>query len=138
MSRFKLSTEKFTSITVPTANGSMGTKVVDMEPCIKVYWSLYEMIDDMSIVEVRLLGYIMSQMSRGSDEVYIDPSDVIKYLNRLRDKDSTSIPTSSKPYIYKGINLLLERRVIAKKSSKVYYINPNMLFKGNRVSVLNK
>lgn len=138
MSRFKISSEKFTTISAPTAKGFIATKVIDMAPCVKMYWPLIEMIDDMSIVEIRLLGYIMSQMTRGSDEVYLDINDAIKYFNRLRKKETESIPASSKPYIYKGINLLLERRVIAKKSSKLYYINPNMMFKGNRVSVLNK
>jgi hypothetical protein len=138
MSRFKLSSEKFTSITVPTANGSLGTKVIDVEACIKVYWPLSELMDDMSAVELKLIGYIMSQMTKGSDEVYIDPSDVLEYLNRVRGKVAVSKPINSHSYVYRGMKLLADRRIIAKKSSKVYYINPNMLFKGNRVSVLNK
>lgn len=138
MSNFKVPSRKFTTISVPTANGSLRTKVIDVEPCIKVYWPFLEMMDDMNAVEMKLVGYIVSQMTRGSDEVYIDPVDVLKYLNRERRGKAVDKPINSQSYVYRGMKMLADRKVIAKKSSKVYYVNPNMLFKGNRLSVLNK
>ncbi len=138
MSNFKVHSRKFTTISVPTANGSLKTKVIDVEPCIKVYWPFLEMMDDMNAVKIKLIGYIVSQMTRGSDEVYIDPTDVLKYLNRERKGKPVDKPINSQSYVYRGMKMLADRKVIAKKSSKVYYVNPNMLFKGNRLSVLNK
>jgi hypothetical protein len=138
MSNFKVHSRKFTNISVPTNNGSLKTKVIDVEPCIKVYWPFIEMIDEMNAVEIKLISYILSQMTRGSDEVYIDPTDVLKYLNRERKGKAVDKPINSQSYVYRGMKMLADRRLIAKKAGKVYYINPNMLFKGNRVSVLNK
>jgi hypothetical protein len=138
MSEFTVSLEKFMSIPVPTANGSIKMKMFDMEHCVKVYWPLYELMDELTAVEMKVLSYVMSQLVKGSDLVHIDVSDIIKYINRLKNGAPPVNPTKSRPHVYKGVSMLVDRGIISKKAGKVYYINPNMLFKGNRVSVVNK
>lgn len=136
MSDFTLSPEKFTTIQVPTAKGSTKTKLWDAEPCIKMYWPLYEMLDEMGAVEMKVLVYVMHKLTRGSNEVHIDMGDMIEYMNRFKNGAPPTNPTKSLPHVYKGLNMLIDRGVISKKSKKVYYVNPNMLFKGNRAVLL--
>jgi hypothetical protein len=136
MTDFTVSEEKFTSIKVPTAKGVIKTKMFDVEPCVKMYWPLLEMIDEMGAVELKVLGYVIHMLTRGSNEVYIDISDVIEYINRFKNGAPPTNPTKSRPHVYKGLNTLIDRGIISKKSKKIYYINPNMLFKGNRASLI--
>lgn len=136
MADFTLSEEKFTSIKTTTAKGVVKTKLFDVEPCIKVYWPLYEMMDDMGAVEMKVLAYVMHKLTRGSTEIHIDIGDMIEYMNRFKNGAAPANPTKSLPHVYKGLNMLIERGVISKKSKKVYYVNPNMLFKGNRAVLL--
>jgi hypothetical protein len=138
MSEFTLSTEKFMSIPVFTANGSTKMKMVDMEHCIKVYWPLYELMDELTAVEMKVLSYVMTQLIKGSNDIRIDASDVLAYLNRMKGGALPIKPIRSQSYVYRGVAMLVDRGIISKKSGKLYQINPNMLFKGNRVSVLNK
>lgn len=138
MSEFTLSTEKFMTIQVPTANGSTKTKLWDVEPCIKMYWPLYDLIDDLNSVETKILGYLMYRLLKGSDSVQIDAKEVLEYLNRMKNGAPPVKPIRSQSYVYRGVAMLVDRGIISKKAGKLYHINPNMLFKGNRASVLNK
>lgn len=126
-------TAKFVRMELPTKNG-MVNKLIDTEDSVRLYRPLYECLDELISVEVQVLSYICSELRKNSDEVYLDANHILSFLNRLKGGAPPIKPIRSRSYIYRGINLLVERKVIFKKEGKVYYINPNMLFKGSRVN----
>lgn len=136
MADFTLSEEKFMTIQVPTAKGLIKTKLMDVEPCIKMYWPLYDLIDDLNSVETKMLGYLMHRLLKGSYTVQIDAKEVLDYLNRMKNGAPPVKPIRSQSYVYRGVAMLVDRGIISKKAGRVYAINPNMLFKGNRAVLL--
>ena len=126
-------TAKFVRMELPTRNGIVN-KLIDTEDSVRLYRPLYECLDEFIAVEMSVLSYICTQLRKHSDEVYLDAQDILNFLNRYKNGAPPLKPIRSRSYVYRGINMLVERGIIAKKEGKVYYINPNMLFRGSRVN----
>ena len=74
----------------------------------------------------RLLTYIYDTIAENSDTIKLDRELIYQVVGLGRST------------YYKAIDELLALQLIAKKSQNVYYINPNFLFKGDRIKFVAK
>lgn len=103
-------------------------KIVDRTTFMKLYISNLDVFFDFSKTAQKVLKYFIGVLKRDRDDVNFDLSQCIE-LSGLRGKSS----------VYKGIAELLQKGVIAKGPNETtYFINPSVIFNGNRLVVINK
>ncbi|WP_165822068.1 replication/maintenance protein RepL [Hymenobacter edaphi] len=101
---------------------------VDPEPFVKLYYKQGFQLGDLNTSALRVLVYIMHQMKPNSDTVEFYLPDC---------KNHTGYKTS-KP-IYAGLRMLQEAGFIHRGPvPTTYFINPLVLFNGNRAAYLKK
>lgn len=97
-------------------------KRLDYEPFVKIFKPLMRILPDLKKPSQDLLRYIMLNIARDSDRISIHAASIIK------DK-----VIGSKRNVYVAINELQEKEIIHSSSiPNVYFINPKMLFIGDR------
>lgn len=135
--------KKYKGVRTVIQKGAM-TKVVDVdsgEIHDGLELSQYKQIDsllftkvyikDMSSVLInmsypchQILMYLILTIERSTNRVYLSFKDVKPIIGNI-----------GKSSYYKGVNELIERNIIEKtKYKNVYYVNPNMVFNGVRIS----
>jgi intergrase/recombinase len=97
---------------------------VDEDKFAKMYLSQFSAFFDLGTQGIRVFGYIMSKLVIGQDMFIFILSDVMEYTKY-----------SSKSSIFIGLGQLLKAEIIARgPSDSLYYINPLVVFNGNRVT----
>lgn len=106
----------------------MVTKKVDKEEFIKVYKNQLSLIFELSRSGQKVLTYFIQTLGVNKDYIIFD-KNVAKEISGL----------SSTSSIYSGLTELVLKNVIAKSDLPfMYYINPQILFNGDRLTVINK
>lgn len=98
------------------------TKNVDKEHFIKIYQSQLKVLFTLTSAGVKVFGYFMNEMAF-NDRVLFDVK---------RAKDFTGYKSSER--IFSGLAELLENEFVARTTiHNVYYVNPSIFFKGDRL-----
>ena len=97
---------------------------VDEEKFTKFYLSNFSAFYDLTKAGIKVLGYILSQTKANQDRVEFDIDKCLKHTGY-----------STKDSIYRGLSELLESEIIARTRHDIfYYINPLVVFNGNRIT----
>lgn len=98
---------------------------VDEEKFAKLYLSQFAAFWDLSKPAIRVFGYIITNcLIPNKDIFYVDKEEALEYTGY-----------SSERYILTGLSVLCEHGIIARsKNSFKYFINPLVVFNGNRVT----
>jgi hypothetical protein len=99
-------------------------KVIDSLPFVKVYYEMLAfMVRTNCQATIKLSLYIMNDLEYKDSYVYLRSSEVCKDLG-----------WKTKGPFYKAVKGLIEACVIARTEIvNLYYVNPNMVFNGNRI-----
>lgn len=101
---------------------------LDTEPNVKLFQNVSDTLLNLSGSGVKMFFYVVSQLTKGSERVYIAPHPALKFTGYQSNKD-----------VYKGIAELIAYQVIAKtEESLMYYVNPNLIFAGNKANLIQK
>lgn len=105
---------------------------VDRSTFLKVYIGQLDLFFNFSKTAEKVLKYFIMVLKRNADQVGFDMIECIR-ISGLKGKSS----------VYRGIGELLVKRIIAKGPNEyIYYINPSIIFNGNRMvfvkQILNK
>lgn len=94
---------------------------------VKLFQQAAETLSQLTIPGIRMFFYIVSSLHKGEEKVYIAPQSALKFTSYKSNKD-----------IYKGLAELIEFNVIARSTeSLMYWVNPNVIFAGNKVGLIN-
>lgn len=97
---------------------------VDEDQFAKIYLSNFSAFFDLKPQAIKVFGYILNQLVPNKDEFIFILDDCIKYTGY---KSDTSIRI--------GLTNLLENKIIARgRKEYFYYINPMVVFNGNRIT----
>lgn len=97
---------------------------VDEEKFAKLYLSQLSSLWNLSKPAIKVFTYILSVLPPKSDKFYFDISECSKYTGY-----------SAKSSIFTGLAELIEAKIIARtKNHYKYYINPLVVFNGDRVT----
>ena len=97
---------------------------VDEDKFAKIYLSNFSAFFDLKPSAIKVFGYILNQMKPGDDMFLFHLKDCLKYTGY-----------KSKRVIYDGLLGLIKSEVIARGwSDIIYFINPLVVFNGNRIS----
>jgi hypothetical protein len=97
---------------------------VDEAKFTKIYLSQFSAFWDLGIQAIKVFGYIMTKLIKSQD-IFIFIFDECKEYTGYKSK---------KP-IYQGLSQLVESEIIARgPADTIYFINPLIIFNGNRVT----
>lgn len=100
----------------------------DRKPFVKVYSYGFDMAKELCTPALKVWCYIGDNLKKNTNIISLNVNDIMSYTGY-----------NSSANIYWGICELLEKKIIARKVGKdEYYINPNIFFRGNRMSLENK
>ena len=100
-------------------------KLVDGEEFVKIFINEIRSIFNLSRVAQKVFGYMLTKVGYG-DQIIFNTKECQKYTGY-----------KSKPPIFVGIGELLKEEFIAKtKNQFVYWINPKVFYKGDRLVVI--
>ncbi len=107
-------------------------KVVDTETFVKIFSGRLKDIFDLSKTAVNVLLYIIDSIQKpmniNRDVVYLDIEDIGNWCGY-----------SAKSTAYQGLVELMKAGMIAKyKKRNFYYIDPSLIFNGNRVLIYDE
>ena len=96
---------------------------VDEMQFVKVFTRELRALWDLSKVASRVLAYVMGCMRMGEGSIYFDTRKCMEYTGYKSERS-----------IINGVSELIEHRVLARSTSiNIYFINPSIIFNGNRV-----
>jgi hypothetical protein len=102
-------------------------EIVDTEKFAKIYIDAVKTMWKLDNSGVRIFTYILENLPINGDVVVLSATSIMKYCGY-----------KSKTSVIAGINNLVQNNIIAKTISKnLYYINPLIIFNGNRLSLIN-
>lgn len=102
-------------------------KELDKDQFVKIFHSQLQVIFDLSKAALKIFSYIASVTEFG-DKILFDLEDCKNYTG-YKGVES----------IYKGIGELLKAEMIARtKQSNVYFINPQIFYKGDRIVLVTE
>ena len=106
----------------------------DMQKHIRIFPEMYDDMELLSAMALKLLVYIFSELKDDVDDVFIDIDSFIRFTNRRKIGGDDQKSISNRAGIYRGIDDLIERNIIARKTGdgKQFYINPAKFFCGSR------
>lgn len=97
---------------------------VDEQQFAKFYLSNFSAFFDLKPPAIKVFGYILNQLVPNKDEFIFLLDDCIKYTGY-----------KTKASVFQGLGQLVENEIIARgKTDFLYYINPMIVFNGNRVT----
>lgn len=103
-----------------------GNILIDCRPFTKLFNSHSIMLADLNPSALKVLMWLMDQLSINSDRVTIKVADVMSFYNY-----------NTTPPIYNGIRELIKKDIIAKAyATNEYFINPKIYFNGSINNVL--
>lgn len=97
---------------------------------VRIFPEMLPDVLELSAMGIKILVYIFSEIRKNTDEVYFNIDDFIKFVEK-----NTGKRLKSRAGIYRGVEDLLSRELIARKSkdNRKYYINPSKFYVGSRV-----
>jgi len=102
-------------------------KKVDKQEFYKVYKTGLRKFFDLSPSSSEVLEYILDAIRYDSDKICLNIADI----QAARSLGYTTV--------YRALTQLLEREIIAKADMQgCYYINPNVVFKGDRIALVKQ
>lgn len=102
-------------------------KIVDRTQFIKVFKDSLKTILALSTTAQKVLWYIIDNVPKEKHFVYLDYKE---YMNNVGFKTRKSV--------YDGVIELLEKGILTRSSnSKKYWVNPLVIFNGNRITFIN-
>lgn len=100
-------------------------ELVDSEAFIKLYQGQFRRFHDLSGAELDLMELIVALLPTGSDLVTLHPLKAAGMLG------------VTKTTVYSSFSTLLKRGLIAKGAfPEIFYVNPTVVFKGDRIAVI--
>jgi len=97
---------------------------VDEEQFAKVYLSQFTAFWELPKSAIRVFGFIINSLKPKKDEFYLEMNKCLEYTKYKHPKDVLS-----------GLSALIECEIIARSDSHFkYFINPLVVFNGDRVS----
>lgn len=100
---------------------------VDEDKFAKLYLTRFPQFFDLKPQAIRVFGYILNQLIPNRDEFIFILEDCMEYTGY---KSDTSIRI--------GLTNLLENEIIARgRVDNLYFINPMVVFNGNRISFVD-
>lgn len=103
-------------------------KLVDEDKFTKIYLAQFKAFFNLSQTGIRVFGYVMQCMKPSKDSIAFSLADCMEYTGY-----------KAKSSIYKGMAELLNSEIIARsKDDWRYFINPLIVFNGNRVAFVNE
>lgn len=97
---------------------------VDEQQFAKLYLSNFSSFFNLNTAAIRVFGYILAQLSPNKDQFMFIAEDCLEY---------TGYKTKSS--IFMGLGQLVENQIVARgKTDFLYYINPMVVFNGNRIT----
>lgn len=97
---------------------------VDEEQFAKIYLSNFSAFFDLKPQAIKVFGYILNQLIPNRDEFFFILDECMEYTGY---KSDTSVRI--------GLTNLLENKIIARgRKEYFYYINPMVVFNGNRIT----
>lgn len=97
---------------------------VDEEQFTKIYLSNFSAFFNLNTQAIRVFGYIMTQLRPDKDDFIFEREECMEYTGYKSDKS-----------VFLGLASLLESEIIARgKTDYKYYINPMLLFNGDRLT----
>ena len=107
---------------------------VDKEKFVKIFISKIRVLFDLSLTGNKLFYIFLFSISDaiGKDQIYMN-FETAKSIARECDFNL------SNPVFYRGIKELIEKQIIAHSKSKyIYYINPAVVFNGDRAKFIEE
>lgn len=93
---------------------------------VKLFKNVASTLANLSPPGIKMFFYIVANLNKGQEKVYIAPQSALKFTGYSSNKD-----------VYKGIFELVTCEVLARSSEHLmYFVNPNILFVGNKVDLL--
>jgi hypothetical protein len=106
----------------------VSTKKVDKEQFVKLYLTQIKNLFDLTQTAYKMIFYLTTLLKPNKDEVYLFVPDVMEFCQ-----------WSSKPRVYKAIKELIKYEIIAPSwKPNIYYINPQILFNGDKLVLIQK
>ena len=103
-------------------------KEVDKDQFIKIYLGEVKSIYDLSKTGLKAFGYILTCLRINDAEIY---------LSVPRMSEFCGWTTSAQAY--RGLGELIANRIIAQSTdSNLWYINPNVIFNGDRIAFVKE
>lgn len=101
---------------------------VDKQKFIKIYVESLMLFSDLSKRAIILFASVLQRLEKDQAVVFLVPSDLV------RDMDVTE------PTYYRALGELLNASVLARHSasSVIYFINPALIFNGDRMTLVNR
>ena len=97
---------------------------VDEQQFAKLYLSNFSGFFDLKAAAIRVFGYILGQLVPNKDEFVFLLDDCLEYTGY-----------KTKASVFQGLGELVESEIIARgKTDFLYYINPMVVFNGNRIT----
>jgi len=101
---------------------------VDKEEFAKIYIHQIQSLFNLSKSGIRVFAYLLSALKINKGEVYINISRVMEFCGYKQKNQA-----------YKGLAELISNNIIAmSKDPNIWYINPNVVFNGNRIAFLKE
>lgn len=100
---------------------------VDEDKFAKLYLTRFPQFFDLKPQAIRVFGYILNQLIPNRDEFIFDREECMIYTGYKSDKS-----------VFIGLTELLKSEIIARGSKDYkYFINPMVVFNGNRISFVD-
>lgn len=97
---------------------------VDEDKFAKIYLSQFASLFDLPKTSIRVFGYVLSVVKPNQDQLIFDMEDCKKYTEYKTEKS-----------VLEGLVGLIENGIIARSNKHYkYFINPLVVFNGNRVT----
>jgi len=97
---------------------------IDEDKFAKLYLSQFAAFWDLPKSAIKVFGYIMSELIPNKDYILFDIDEALEYTKY-----------KSKLSVFEGLTKLCEAGILARtKRSTKYFINPLVVFNGNRVT----
>lgn len=104
-------------------------KIVDAEQFCKIYTKQVGLFFDLSKTAQNVIRFIIEQdlIKKDEDKIHMAYQDFVE------------AEYGSRPTFYKGVSELLEANILARgPRTTIYYINPTVLFNGNRITMIRQ
>lgn len=113
---------------------TVGHRTADFQKHIRIFQEFHDDMELLSSMAIKILVYIFSELRDNEDEVYFDIDTFLRYTNRKKIGEVGHKEIKNKAGVYRGIDDLIVRDIIARKAGDVkrFYINPAKFFPGSR------
>jgi hypothetical protein len=101
---------------------------VDRERFVKIFTNEVGFLFELSKSGLKVFSYLVTIVKQDTDEVYLHIPELMEYCGY-----------SSKNQAYRGLSELISNKIIAMSDrNNIWYINPNILFNGDRIAFIKE